>query len=476
MTTLLTATPYVGEVPADAKLLIHRTGEASGESVETSQLPSGLLTFTVGDDVEIGEVVTLQDDGTVNLVGEVIDPEEWTYDTRQSFTDNLNSTVIKLLWLNTSQIVAGYIGNDDLGYGVIGTIDDDGVTWATPVNLGDVAATEILLIRMNVGKFIFAYTNVSIYKASVCAVSGTVITRGAESLVRGSGTSYPSVVYNDSSIVTFLCRDSGGNLIGYTGVVSTTTFSSITAAVNFHSGLSHTSLDSVYHTNQYFWIAYGLGANSYVLRATLSGVTLTWGTEYLYSAGAGNVKIAMVDDTHIMLAYIEGGEGKVRVGTLTEPVRLFKTDTGEMTLVYIDGSTDIITMRLSITDTTISIINSVLLTSSDDEGYAYAESLGLDNRILISYQLTDVSFNPFTSIRIYDTTTDADDWVGVSQTASLSGSDATVAVAGSVDSNQTGLTPGTIYYLSDNGVIVDTDNSRRIGRAMSATSILLGNG
>ncbi len=53
MTTLLTATPYVGDVPADGKLLIHRIGEASGESVEVSQLSikqivNADVTITVG--------------------------------------------------------------------------------------------------------------------------------------------------------------------------------------------------------------------------------------------------------------------------------------------------------------------------------------------------------------------------------------------------------------------------------------------
>jgi hypothetical protein len=68
-------------------------------------------------------------------------------------------------------------------------------------------------------------------------------------------------------------------------------------------------------------------------------------------------------------------------------------------------------------------------------------------------------------------------YVGIAKAAISDGATGTVNIVGSVDDSQSSLTVGSVYYLQDNATISTTyKKGREIGRALSATNLLLTNG
>lgn len=72
---------------------------------------------------------------------------------------------------------------------------------------------------------------------------------------------------------------------------------------------------------------------------------------------------------------------------------------------------------------------------------------------------------------------DADDWIGIAASSVSDTEVVEVALKGGVDANQTGLTPGSIYYLDDDGTLtISTSSGRKVGKALTSTSILITEG
>jgi hypothetical protein len=71
---------------------------------------------------------------------------------------------------------------------------------------------------------------------------------------------------------------------------------------------------------------------------------------------------------------------------------------------------------------------------------------------------------------------DADDWLGLAESSVSDGETVGVTLKGGINTSQSGLTAGSIYYVDDDGSLTITDTGRKIGRALSATSILVTEG
>ena len=79
--------------------------------------------------------------------------------------------------------------------------------------------------------------------------------------------------------------------------------------------------------------------------------------------------------------------------------------------------------------------------------------------------------------RIYRTalTSNEEDFIGIAQAAVSSGANVDVKLIGQIDSNQSGLTAGTKYYLSQSTVTATSSSNTEIGRAIAATKLLITN-
>ena len=79
--------------------------------------------------------------------------------------------------------------------------------------------------------------------------------------------------------------------------------------------------------------------------------------------------------------------------------------------------------------------------------------------------------------RVYRTalTTNEEDFIGIAQAAVSDGANVDVKLIGQIDSNQSGLTIGTKYYLSQSTVTSTSSGNTEIGRAVAADKILITN-
>jgi hypothetical protein len=65
------------------------------------------------------------------------------------------------------------------------------------------------------------------------------------------------------------------------------------------------------------------------------------------------------------------------------------------------------------------------------------------------------------------------DFLGIADNTVTSGQTVTVNLAGSVDQNQTGLIAGATYYTGSSGALTGGSGDRKVGKALSATAILI---
>ena len=64
-------------------------------------------------------------------------------------------------------------------------------------------------------------------------------------------------------------------------------------------------------------------------------------------------------------------------------------------------------------------------------------------------------------------------WIGISQDTVVDAEAVKVTTIGGVDDNQSGLTTGTEYFVDGDGSLTTTDTGYPIGKALSATDILI---
>jgi hypothetical protein len=109
------------------------------------------------------------------------------------------------------------------------------------------------------------------------------------------------------------------------------------------------------------------------------------------------------------------------------------------------------------------------LTASFNGSFYSAQLVGTD------YYL-NVDGNGRTTVEYEPDTTDAGDWIGIAAAAISSTASGDITIIGGVNDQQSGLTTGSTYYVGNDGTLQTTNNGRKIGRALSATEILVTEG
>jgi hypothetical protein len=126
-------------------------------------------------------------------------------------------------------------------------------------------------------------------------------------------------------------------------------------------------------------------------------------------------------------------------------------------------------------DNSISFGTAVVFESAETE-YISATFDSSQNRVVIAYQDADNS-NYGTAIVSQVEFTNIADWLGISSAAYTDEDTANIFKLGEVADNQTGLTTGTVYYVdSDGSLTTDDTDGYKIGRALSATELLITEG
>jgi hypothetical protein len=190
-------------------------------------------------------------------------------------------------------------------------------------------------------------------------------------------------------------------------------------------------------------ISYRRNTGAYVRAGSVTNNSISWGTaQQLDSNGSftNDSQFALLSDGRVAVIIASGGAGYAKL--------------------YL----------LSLSGTAITVPNDLQLSVSED-GSGLVEHP--DNDILY-HGAREQSASRLIGLNFQTVTTNAENRIGIASENIASGSTGDVLVAGNKYSGYSGLTPGSAYFIADDGTISTSGvASRRVGRAVSATTLLI---
>ena len=420
-----------------------------------------------------------------------------------------------------NKVVAVWHGyQDDDCYAMVGTISGTSITWGTPVKYnGNTNSRPNAVAYDSTNERIIIVGNQDwggTVSSCVGQVSGTgasaTITFGSNVQIVASGHNFPAVAF-DSTTGRVICayrRSTGSNGFAKIGTISgnTVTWGSET---QFATGGS-TEKIKVAAAGGYA-VALGSGGSGpckySVGQISSSGNSITWGTEGSISDITGDTATVAVDPNTNIWA-IQGqdpGDSMVKLypasrsgTTLTigtkKQIYTGTGPTNNQSLCWAGGENiffstfsagasaaagqQFVTSTISGDGSAVSQLSNptvfLVSNSGNDQADKTASTHTTGGKCVIFMQNSADSRNGWTAVeQIRISTGTIGSYVGLSNAAYTNGQTAKVSVTGSVSTNQSGLTPGTRYYLMADGNLSSAADGENIlvGNALSATNLLL---
>lgn len=431
----------------------------SASIVATGTLPSAAF-----DSANNKVVIAYSDGGNSNYGTAVVGTISGTsisFGTPVVFNSLRSDQTTAVFDSSNSKIVVSYLSNQGgaLAKSIVGTVSGTTISFGTAVtflNTNTLYLTSVFDSTNN--KVVLAYNeNLSnTGKAIVGTVSGTTISFGSVVVFEAAQTSYSNCGFDTSVgkvIISYRDDANSGYGTAIVGTVSGTSISFGTAVVFASASTIYGSVAS--NNNGKFVIAFRDGGNSNRgkgIVGTISGTSLSFGTEVQYNASFQQQMAAVYDPTadKTVIAFRDqndGNKGKFIVGTVSGTAISFGT-----AVVFESGS-----MRLIGPSTFDSVSSKVITPYADVDNSNFGTACVFQNAATIG-NLT------------------SENYIGMSQGGSVAdGSSATVDIIGSLSTNQSGLTAGQSYYVQTDGTIGETADSPSVfaGTAISATSLVV---
>ena len=401
-------------------------------------------------------------------------------------------------------------GNSSYGTAVVATFDGSSFSFGTPVvfESANVAYVDITY-QTNSGRVVIAYEdkgNSSYGTAVVGTVSGTSISFGTPAVFESATTRFISVEDRPGALKVFLFyRDIGNSSYG-TGCIGTLSGTSIsfgTASV-FKSAFS-SNMGSAFDTSaEKCAFFYSSGNNGYARVATDSGTSISYGTEnefYTGSAGTAGYDKSVVyhaSGSKIVAGFRDVGDGNSAyavVGTISgtsisfgTPVEFYASYSAPIRAVYNSDDANVAFFFLlgadasknaviigTVSGTSISFgTHEVWQTEAADMGDA-AYDPDQSKTLFVYRDTNDSNYGKVRSFVPSTINLTSENYIGIADRAYTDGQDATVAVVGCIDRNQTSLTAGQQYFVQTDGTLSTTADTPSVlaGTAISATELVV---
>ena len=406
------------------------------ENDDDSDAATSCVGRIVGDGMVFGDLV--------EFTSNAINPHNMCYDS------------------NTDRVVVSYRdgGNSSYGTAVVGTIDGLRITWGTPVVYDSgYTADAGVVFDSNSNKVVIGFRNYGgdgDAKGIVGTVSGTAISFGSASSAFESGTTYymTGTFDSNSNKVIFAFNDENNSQYG-TAVVGTVSGTDVTfgsqavfesARVDWVSCTFDSDLNKVvisYHDS-------GNSGYGTAVVGTVSGTGISFGTPVVF-ASQNTQRVESTYDTDInkvIITYSDAGSGGELHGTIG-----------------------------TVSGTSISFSADQTLDSGSYNIYPTVQYVAEYDKIVIGHANGNATTGRVSAMVTEAFSLGVTNYVGIAKAAISDGATGTVNIVGSVDDSQSSLTVGSVYYLQDNATISTTyKKGREIGRALSATNLLLTNG
>jgi len=506
------------------------TALASGNAAlaDIAAIQGGTIeTYTAASAVASGYAVGLDDGGSVQSVWEVVDADTRIFGSAVVF-ESANTRDTSATYDSTNnRVVIAYrdVDNSNYGTAIVGTVSGTSISFGTAVVFESASSDYISTTFDSTNdRVVIVYRDVSGSNrgtAIVGTVSGTSISFGTPATFSGSNSGdYSSCAFDSTNNRIIISYRDGNNSFYGTARVNTVSGTSIFigTAVVFESAstvFTSTTYDSF---NDRVVIAYQDAGNSdygTAIVGTVSGTSISFGTAVVFeSSGSSSLPISSVYDStnnRVVIAYRDGGNsdyGTAIVGTVSGTSISFGTAVvfESATSNYISTTYDSTNNRVVIvyadggnSDYGTAIVGTVSGSSISFGTAVVFESASFDNTsatydstndgVVIAYRDggnsnygTAIVAAPDSSV--FPTISSQNNFIGIAQTTAASGSAVQVRLPGSYDQNNTGLTPGAVYYVNPTTSGFTTTatqpsawsgavNWGPIGRAVNSTTLLL---
>jgi len=286
---------------------------------------------------------------------------------------------------------------------------------------------------------------------AVGTVSGTSISFGSETQLDSNGTSFPALTYNTttSSYVMVYNKTSVTQQVYYQ--VPTTSGTTVTAGTPTLMTLNgsttgqaeYTNLSSDNASNTVFLTfrnSYNSNHGS-AIAATLSGSTLTFGTEVVFNANT---------------TY---GVGAV-----------YDTSAQKLVVSYADTNQYGIVVAASVSGTTLTFGSPTTFRNASTNAFTNAYD-SVNKKVVVTYYEQNTGYAG--SVVFQPESSNASGFIGITGQAISDTATGNVDMLGGINSQQTSLTIASKYYVQDDGTLGTTATSTFAGQAISATTLNL---
>ena len=455
-----------------------------------------VVDFVASGTLSSGQVVVLRSDGKVEAVDPAGGPaapgesEIFTFDNAYSVSSAYDPTSNKVVvfWAlngSTPKVAVGTVSGSSISFGTAVLVDN---AYSQQMNIGFAGPNTVIVAYTAEGA---SYTG----RVKVGVISGTSISFGGETQYSSANAGYPTFAWdsNSSRIVIFHkgSGDRGTARVGSISGSSVSFGSPVEFQTNGVYGLAAT-FDSnlnkvvVFYRDGSQWGRAKVG--------TVSGTSITFGSEATFLSGSARPSGAVFDTSSnkIVLAYIDASNssyGTAKVCTVSGTsisfgaAVVFKSANTGMVLngtaavydsnanktVICYGISNVAAILGTVSGTSISFASdTVVSTSGTNAGSCAYDSSA--NTVVVSYTNSALDGE---STLFQAATSTAQNFIGITDAAISNAASGSVTVKFGISSSVTGLTPGTTYYVQDNGTLSTTETPVLAGRALTSTSLLI---
>lgn len=472
----------------------------------------GAYDFVASGAISSGDVVVLNNDGTVSVAGNIytaIDPP--TVGTPVAHGVTIGNLAPAAAYDTTNQkVVIVYDDGTSNSKAVVGTINGASITFGTPATFYASGTNQSYSFAVafdpSTSKVVIAGSLDFNLRSVVGTVSGTSISFGSSTIVSsGNGNTDVSIVsVNDGGKVVFAWRDSA-TTYGYSrvGTISGT-------SISFGTAVAYNSASSfgnriVYDSNaNKLVVCYENASTSRGVAniGTVSGTSISFGYTVEFSngssiqGGSNNMFMGAVFDNNankVVVFYRDGSNnGLAAVGTVSgtstswgTPVTIatgqfpsdmsaaFDNNANQVGFFWrgTSGYGRLILGEVGGTSITLGteVVFENALTSYISSCFDSAQ-----NKFSVTYR-DEGNANALTTAVVTASTesSTANNWIGISTEAIADTATGPVTIRYGTNDQQTGLTIGSTYYVADDGSLTTTDTGRKIGKALATDTLLI---
>jgi hypothetical protein len=225
----------------------------------------------------------------------------------------------------SEKVVVSYRTTSDVGKSQVGTVSGTSISWGAAVtyNSGATGAAITSTYDANEGHVVVAYQdqgNSSYGTAIVGTVSGTSISFGSETVFEAATTNNINMDYDATAQKVVIAYRDGGNSNYGTAIVGTVSGTSISFGTPSVYNAANTTQPAVDYNGAAgsVVISYNDGGNSNLgtfVTATVSGTSLTFSSETVYSSGGTLYNDQTFDSANNRMVVVYRDQGNSNYGT-----------------------------------------------------------------------------------------------------------------------------------------------------------------